>query len=96
VSIVAQEPVLFAESILYNITFGVQDPDSVPLAQVRPVFEGIAQGIASSHGAQVIIEHLLAAVSVCRLLSSHVTKACSSGHHESHQFASSQQKVLSK
>lgn len=34
VSIVSQEPVLFAESILYNITFGVQDPDSVPLAQV--------------------------------------------------------------
>ncbi len=34
VSIVSQEPVLFAESILYNITFGVQDPESVPLAQV--------------------------------------------------------------
>ena len=33
-SIVSQEPVLFAESIMYNITFGVQDPESVPLAQV--------------------------------------------------------------
>ncbi|CAK0787881.1 hypothetical protein CVIRNUC_011103 [Coccomyxa viridis] len=35
VSIVSQEPVLFAESIMYNITFGVQDPESVPLAQVE-------------------------------------------------------------
>lgn len=35
VSIVSQEPVLFAESIYYNITFGVQDPDSVSLAQAR-------------------------------------------------------------
>ena len=35
VSIVSQEPVLFAESILYNITFGVQDPDSISLAQVH-------------------------------------------------------------
>lgn len=35
VSIVSQEPILFAESILYNITFGVQDPSSISLAQVR-------------------------------------------------------------
>lgn len=44
VSIVSQEPILFAESILYNITFGVQDPMSISLAQVvtftllRPLF----------------------------------------------------------
>ncbi|KAK9828398.1 hypothetical protein WJX81_003942 [Elliptochloris bilobata] len=35
VSIVSQEPVLFAESILYNIAFGVSNPHSVPLAQVE-------------------------------------------------------------
>ncbi|KAK9905752.1 hypothetical protein WJX75_005726 [Coccomyxa subellipsoidea] len=35
VSIVSQEPILFAESILYNITFGVQDPSSISLAQVE-------------------------------------------------------------
>lgn len=35
VSIVSQEPILFAESIMYNITFGVQDPEAVSLAQVR-------------------------------------------------------------
>ena len=46
VSIVSQEPVLFAESIMYNITFGVQDPDSVPLAQVRHVVKGTVQDIA--------------------------------------------------
>ena len=40
-SIVSQEPVLFAESILYNITFGVQDPESVPLAQVWAVCLGM-------------------------------------------------------
>lgn len=73
VSIVAQEPVLFAESIMYNITFGVQDPDSVPLAQVRHVFTGIVQDTASWKGAYVIINHLPAAALGFRLPSCHVS-----------------------
>ena len=34
ISIVSQEPVLFADTIFYNIAFGVRDMDSVSLAQV--------------------------------------------------------------
>ena len=35
ISIVSQEPVLFADTIFYNIAFGVRDMDSVSLAQVN-------------------------------------------------------------
>ena len=49
VSIVSQEPVLFAESIMYNITFGVQDPESVPLAQVWAVCLGLVTWHSQTH-----------------------------------------------
>lgn len=49
VSIVSQEPVLFAESIMYNITFGVQDPESVPLAQVWAMRLGIDSWPSQTH-----------------------------------------------
>lgn len=61
VSIVSQEPILFAESILYNITFGVQDPSSISLAQVRPPHcadtKDIPKGIQIFCGTLVIKVH---------------------------------------